>query len=747
MTDAAALEELCALCGIAPDYYDIWGQRRHVSADTQRALLAAMGIAAGTGTEARHAIGHLQARGWQRLLPPVMVARHNGGAVEIPVTVPAAARQRRFDWVLTLENGDRESGALCPAELAMKAEAEAEAGGVSYVRCTYALPHAPDLGYHRFEMRSTGEGQEHAAHMSLIVVPPQCYRPAALSAQGRVWGPAVQIYALRSQRNWGAGDFTDLRTLIDISARAGAGIVGVNPVHALFPHNPEHASPYSPSSRLFLNVFYLDVEAVSDFAECDAARGRVFDPEFQARLRALRATVWVEYREVAGAKFGVLEQLYLNFRERHLAAGDQRAQAFRAFQAEGGAALRRQALFEALQQHFHGNDPSIWGWPAWPEPYRDPAAEAVARFAVEQAERVEFFEYLQWQAELQLEAVGRSSREHGLGVGLYQDLALGVDRGGGEAWANQGLYALGASMGAPPDDFNLHGQDWGLPPMIPAQLVDAAYAPFIATLRASMRHAGALRIDHVMGLMRLFWIPAGGTPEAGAYVAYPLDDLFGIVALESQRNRCLVIGEDLGTVPDAVREAMARYGALMYRLFYFEKERDGGFRPPAAYPAPALVAVSTHDLPTLRGYWQGNDLEARTRLGLFPSEEMREQQIATRARDRVQLLAALEREQLLPATADVEPAGNPEMSAELARAIHVYLARTLSQVMMVRPEDVLGQVEQVNLPGTTDQYPNWKRRLPLDLEGWAADPPLVALSDALRAERGSAVWPRLPMSK
>ena len=294
-------------------------------------------------------------------------------------------------------------------------------------------------------------------------------------------------------------------------------------------------------------------------------------------------------------------------------------------------------------------------------------------------------------------------------------------------------------MGAPPDDFNLHGQDWGLPPMIPAQLADAAYAPFIATLRENMRHAGALRIDHVMGLMRLFWIPAGGTPEAGAYVAYPLDDLFGIVALESQRNRCLVIGEDLGTVPDAVREAMARYGALMYRLLYFEKEQDSRFRSPAAYPAPALVAVSTHDLPTLGGYWQGSDLDARSRLNLFPSEQMRERQIATRARDRAELLAALKRERLLPD--GVDPNGNAVMSAELVQAIHVYLTRTPSHVMMVRPGDVQGQVEQVNRPGTTGQYPNWRRKLPLDLEAWLADPRLVALADALRAERGNAGLP------
>ena len=740
MTGATALELLCTQCGIALDYYDIWGRRRHVSADMQRALLAAMGVPAGTDDDVRRSLQELELREWRRLLPPALVVRRDGDAVGIPINVPVSMMQCRFEWVLTLENGARESGKLRPADLAMVAETRVN--GASFVR-RFSLPRTPDPGYHQFELRGMEEGRERTACMSLIMVPLQCYQPEALSAQGRVWGWAVQLYALRSERNWGMGDFTDLRTLVDLAARTGAGIVGVNPLHALFPHNPLHASPYSPSSRLFLNVLYLDVEAVADYAECDAARNRVLDPGFQAQLHALRATELVEYRGVAAAKFEVLELLYLNFRERHLAAGDQRARAFRAFQAQGGQALRRQALFEALQQHFFRNDPSIWSWPAWPESYRDPTSEAVARFAAERPDRVEFFEYLQWQAELQLEAVGRRCREHGPGVGLYQDLALGVDRGGGEAWANQGLYAFGANIGAPPDDFNLNGQNWGLPPMIPQHLADAAYAPFIATLRANMRHVGALRIDHVMGLMRLFWIPAGGTPAAGAYVAYPPDDLFGIVALESQRNHCLVVGEDLGTVPDAVREAMVRYGVLSYRLFYFEKEQGGGFRPPAGYPAPALVAVSTHDLPTLSGYWYGNDLDARARLGLFPSEEMHRQQILARAQDRAQLLVALEREQLLPG---ILSTGNPELSADLARAIHVYLARTPSQVMMVRPEDFLEQAEQVNLPGSTAPYPNWRRKLPLNLEEWPANPRFVALADALCAERGGSgsVRPRTP---
>lgn len=739
MSSATKLEQLCTLCGINLEYHDVWGQRRHVSSGTQHALLAAMGVAVDTEHEVQRSFQKMDTRAWRRPLPPVMVIRRNNDTVEIPLSLPASVARHRFEWVLALEDGSRRSGELYPAELDV--EAETRVGGASFRRCRFSLPQIPDFGYHVFELRDK-EGSGLAAHMSLIVAPPHCYYPEALSAQGRVWGLAVQLYALRSQRNWGMGDFTDLKALIDITARAGAGIVGVNPFHTLFPHNPAHASPYSPSSRLFLNVLYLDVEAVDDYVECEAARDIVHDSEFQAKLRALRAAELVEYGEIATAKLKVLQLLYLNFRERHLAADGQRAKAFRAFQAEGGKALRQQALFEALQQHFFDNDASIWGWPAWPEPYRDPDAQVVARFAAERPEQVEFFEYLQWQSELQLAAIGRSSWEHGLGVGLYLDLALGVDRGGGEVWATQDLYALGASIGAPPDVYNLNGQDWGLPPMIPQHLADAAYVPFIATLRANMRHAGAVRIDHVMGLKRLFWIPAGGTPATGAYVDYPVDDLFGIVALESHRNHCLVIGEDLGTVPDAVREAMARYGVLSYRLFYFEKEENGCFKLPAAYPGQALVTISTHDLPTLGGFWRGTDLDARAALGLFPSDEMRQQQIVSRAQDRAQLLVALEREHLLPESASVHPVGNPEMTAEVSRAIHVYLARSSSKVMMARPEDILDQIEQVNLPGSTYEYPNWRRKLPLNIGEWEGDPRFAAIVEALRAERGSSVTPR-----
>ncbi|MGE5026987.1 MAG: malto-oligosyltrehalose synthase, partial [Betaproteobacteria bacterium] len=727
-----ALDRLCALCGIETEYTDIWGRHRAVSARTKRALLAAMGIRAGSGSQLEAALEELEGRPWRRPLPPALVVREDESPMVIPLTLPEMGWKGRCRWMLVYEDGEEFSGEFNPAELEILARRTLN--GTALARFAFALPRSPGLGYHTFALED-GPGDA----MRLIVVPGRCYQPAALAGDERIWGFSAQLYALRSERNWGMGDFSDLRAAVEFAAAQGADLLGVNPLHAMFPHDPAHASPYSPSSRLFLNTGYLDVEAIADFDESGAATEAVRQPQFQAQLRALRASELVEYDKVAAVRLPILELLYGHFRRRHLETMSERGMAFRAFQEREGEALRRHALFEALQAHFQRQDASLWGWPAWPKPYRNPASKEVAAFLAANLEQVEFYEYLQWQADVQLASAGSRSQELQLGVGLYQDLAVSVDRGGAETWANQRLYALGASIGAPPDDFSPHGQDWGLPPLIPGRLAEAGYVPFIATLRKNMRHGGALRIDHVMGLMRLFWLPSGGTPDDGAYVTYPLNDLLGILALESQRSRCLVVGEDLGTVPDALRAALEPMGVLSTRLLYFEKEPDGGFKPPEDYPAQAIVAVSTHDLPTLGGYWQGIDLDIRTALGLFSTEDMRERQIISRSGDRASLLVALGREGLLPPGTSVHPVLVPQMSAELAGAVHRYLARAPAKILVVQLEDALGQPEQANLPGTVGQYPNWRRKLPLNLEQWADDPGLVSLVEAIRQERGAAV--------
>jgi (1->4)-alpha-D-glucan 1-alpha-D-glucosylmutase len=726
MSDAR-LATLCRLFDIEPVYRDVWGKAHQIAPETARALITAMGADLERQT-VEDVVAQQKSAPWRRALPAVHVAR-GSDRTEVVVRLPEDRARRSITYTLTLENGDVRRNEAQVGDLAVRDRATLSGRG--YI--AYGLPLSDfPLGYHRLAL----DAAEAGGGMTLIVCPARCYQPEAIREEGRIWGVAMQLYALRSPRNWGMGDFTDLRLILEHLAEQGAGVIGVNPLHALYPCNPVHASPYSPSSRLFMNVLYIDVEGISDFAQCEAAQRIVYAPEFQRRLEQLRAADQVDYAGVAAAKFAVLEVLFHYFRERHLARDTARARIFREYQAREGERLYRQALYDALQEKFFRQDRGLWGWPVWPEAFRDPAGAAVAQWAEENRERVEYYQYLQWQADRQLAVAGRRSYELGLGVGIYQDLAVSVDRGGAETWMWQEAFAPNVSIGAPPDDFSLTGQDWGLPPLIPARLRDTAYAPFIATLRANMNHNGALRIDHVMGLMRLFWIPQGATPEAGAYVRYPFDDLLGILALESERNRCLIVGEDLGTVPTEVRDALAPLDVLSNRVFYFERTEAGEFKPPSAYPQQALAAVSTHDLPTLAGFWKGQDLVERDRLKMFPSDEDRDRQVLGRSQDRVRILMALEREGLLPEGMTVDPASSPDMTPELALAVHAYLSRSPAKIVMAQIEDATGELCQANLPGTVDEYPNWRRKLGLDTEHLDREARANALFAALRDTRG-----------
>ncbi len=718
-----ALTHLARLHGIAPEYRDTHGRVHVVSEATLHALLATMGIAASADNEVEQALAaHAAGRGRPAVAPVLVVRQGMSPSIRVNLGTP-------LSWRLIEEGGATHDGWVAPAALDNQAPKDA---GSETPACEFLLPIEPPLGYHRLLFFS---GETVLGETQLIVTPARCYRPPSLDHDGRCWGLAIQLYALRSARNWGIGDFTDLATIGVQSAASGASILGVSPLHALFPHNPAHASPYSPSSRLFLNVLYLDVEAIPEFDECEEVRTLVTSDDFQATLRRLRSTELVDYVGVAKLKARALTLLYTHFRVRHLGPGGARADAFAAFCRGGGEGLRRHALFEALQEHFGSVEAPNARWHTWPEDLRDPRSPGIERFATEHVERVDYYRYLQWQAELQLDGAARRSHEAGLEVGFYADLAVSIDREGAEAWANQHIYAVTASVGAPPDDFNLRGQDWGLPPPYPERLREAAYGPFIATLRANMRHAGALRIDHVMGLMRLFWVPVGATPSEGAYVYYPLEELLGILALESQRQRCLVIGEDLGTVPDELRRVLAEAAVLSYQVLLFERQGTGEFKLPAMYPTQAIVAASTHDLPTLTGWWESRDLVLRAELGLFPVDESRGQQFAARGPDRARLLRALDHEALLPSGISTDPSLLPAMTDAVALAVHAFLAQTPAQLLVVQLEDVLGVRDQANLPATVDTYPNWRRKLPLTLERFTSDERFVELGRTLRRLR------------
>ena len=737
--NTAIIDQLAALYGVEPSYQDVWGREQRISMTTKRALLAAMGVDASSDKTLKAALAAEADRPWRQLLPPVLVTRTPVSSLRLSVQVPQARRQSRFAWELREEGGSVQGGEFLFESLACSERRLID--GALIERRVLELAVAVAEGYHQLRLRELDRDDPLAGELPLIVAPRRCYLPAGLQGEGRVWGPALQLYGLRSHRNWGMGDFTDLSRAVEFFAGRGAGVIGINPLNALFFHNPGHKSPYSPSSRLFLNPLYLDIEAMADFRESQTAQEAVQDPQFQVGLAALRESSLVDYAGVAAAKKAIFEILYRHFRDHHLAQESDRGRAFRAFQQNGGEPLRLFGLFEALQERCHEDDPEAWGWPVWPQPFRQPASPAVQRFAEEHRERVEFFHYLQWQAGLQLGAAGRRSFELGLHVGLFADLPVSVDGAGAEGWMYQDTYARQARIGAPPDDINFKGQDWGLPPLIPARLRENAYAPFIATLRHNMRHAGALRIDHVMGLMRLFWIPEGLSPAEGGYVRYPFEDLAAILALESQRNRCLVVGEDLGTVPDELRQSLLPQQVLSYRLLYFEKDEKGEFKNPEEYPDQALAAVSTHDLPPFAGYWQGRDLALRTELELFSSQALRNGQIIGRAEDRARLLLLFERHGLLPEGSGLDPAGYPNLLPDLALAAHAFLARTPSKLFLFQLEDVFGQIEQVNVPGTVEEQPNWQRKLPLELEAWPKAERLARHGEAIERERGRGSTP------
>lgn len=718
----SALARLADVLGIGLSYWDARGNHCAVSADTVRALAAAFGWPAEDDAAAERALGGLRENRRRRVLEPVAVVAPGDGPVVVDALFAVSAAESGFDWCLELEDGTVREGLAHPAGLAAGPLGDDDER--AFVLARLDLGRGLPLGYHRLRLAGPAVVAREGCEQTVIVAPERCFLPAAWQAGGRIWGISAEPYALRSSRDWGVGDFSAVTDLARAAGNLGAGAVGLTPLHALFPARPDRDSPYYASNRTFLNGLFIDVEAVPDLADCPAERERLALPDFRRKREALAHLELIDYEGAAHLKFDILRALHAAFRRRYPpGATDGRGGAFTDYVARGGPALAAQAVFDALSEAFGPN------WREWPDDCRRPDGPGVATFRDGHAGAVDFFLYVQWEADRQLAAAAEAGRRAGLAAGLYLDVALGAAPDGAEAWINQDSLVFGTEIGAPPDIFNPGGQSWGLPPFDPHALRRAAYGPFVAVLRANMRHAGVVRIDHVMGLARQYWIPAGRTPVDGTYVRFPLDALLGIVALESQRNHCAVIGEDLGTVPEGFREQMAGVGVLSYRLLYFEQGWGGAFKPPGDYPALSLATVTTHDLPTLNGFFRGYDLAVRSRLGLFPTPEIEAVSYQDRDHSRGALIEVLRAHGGL--------VGDDPSADDLALAAYRFLARTPSHLLMVRPEDVLGLMEQTNLPGTTDQHPNWKRRLPVTVGELAADPRLRRLATML-ADEGRA---------
>lgn len=578
------------------------------------------------------------------------------------------------DRIAALLGGTPAMGALEPVAVARPGRPLPVAGevtledGTELGRVERLPPDAP-IGYHHLR---AGDHQQ-----VLLTGPGRCPSPGDPR-----WGWTVQLYATRSSESWGIGDLADLRELAGWSRGLGAGLLVVNPLNATTPVVPVQPSPYFPSSRRFHDPLYLRVEAVPGARAVGERLARL-----AAAGRALNGGTRIDRDAVFTLKLDALAAIWDARPPTH---------GLDAYRAEMGPSLREWATFATLAER-HGA-----GWSHWPEELRRPGSPGVARFATDHADRVAFHEWVQWLLDEQMR---RAAAE----LPLVVDVPVGVDRDGADAWAWQDVMALDASIGAPPDRFNVAGQDWGLPPFIPGRLRAAGYEPFVQTLRAALRHAGGLRIDHAMGLFRLWWLPFGEDPRHGAYVRYPSDELLEILTIESGRAGAVVIGEDLGTVAPGIRRELRRRGVLAYRLAYFER------RPPARYPRASLAAVGTHDLPTIAGTWLGTDLEVQRRAGLEPDT-------AGLALLRARLARA----------AGVAPSVALD---EVILAAHRALAASPAAIVVASLEDAARVEERPNLPGTVDQHPNWSIPLPAAIEGLVGDPFVSRLASALARPR------------
>jgi 4-alpha-glucanotransferase len=729
---AADLAALADAHGVAVDYLDTERRRHDVDPGTVIAVLSALGVDASTPDAVTAALADHREAPWRQPLPPsVVVQRGAPATLAVPLHVATGSGVQAS---VELQDGTQRAVGEVSAPTRRRVVA-----GVERERRTLRLPADLSVGVHRLTVTTRGEVDDEASSV-LIVAPKACPSVTALEP---TWGWMLQLYALRSAGSWEIGDLADLRDLAVDAARRGAGFVLVNPLHAIAPVEPAEASPYYPSSRRFFNPFYLRVEDLPEFGAAPAmvqARVQRLAEGAQAHNRDPR----IDRDRAWAAKRDALTLLHGVPMER------ERSMRYAAWKRARGQALEDHATFCALAEE-HGT-----GWQTWPRELRRPHGRAVTAARRPLSQRVAFHTWLQWCVDEQLAEAQQQARGAGMPLGIIHDLAVGVDPGGADAWALQSDLATGVTVGAPPDPFNQRGQDWKLPPLRPDRLVATGYAPFREMLAAALAHAGGVRIDHVMGLFRLWWIPPGAEATAGTYVRYPAQGLMAVLALEAHRAGAVVVGEDLGTVEDGVREALLGAGVASSAVVWFARTGPAEDRSlpldgpatageearrlrPEEYPEPALASVTTHDLPTAAGWWEDEELHTQERLGLLGAGRTLRTELARKAEEREDLRALLHDSGILDDAAEDDP-------DVLAIALHSFLARTRSRLVAVQPADAVGDRRQPNLPGTRHEYPNWKLPVaepapeghrPLLLEAFLEHPRVRRMIDVLSEGRAA----------
>ncbi len=689
---AAQLHRLARASGLSPEWTDYRGRPHVVADEVLRTILLAEGIACETDAEIAES---LRSPGGGAAPADSLISADVG----VPFARPPGMNARGL-FQLQFEDGTRRDVRLDADE---------------------PLPAIAMPGYHRL---LDGTGRE----LGIAVAPLRCCSVADIAAgspERKRWGLAAQVYSLASRGDGGIGHFGGVAAVARAAAACGADAIAISPVHAGFDAYPDHYGPYSPSSRYALNPLYADPLAVFD---ADAVQAALQAAGLQAEYAELERMTLIDWPRATRAHSRLHRALYAQ-----LVCSDAPPRAdFETFRRDCDPSLRAHAHFEALHRHFVTRDPPLYDWRRWPAEYADARSPAVSRFAAAHEHEVAYHLFLQWLADRSLGAAQRQAREAGMAIGLIGDLAIGTDASGSHTWSRRNDMLLGLSIGAPPDMLNAFGQNWGLSAMSPRALRQGGYASFIELLRRNMRHVGGVRLDHVLGLQRLWLVPDGGSPTQGAYLRYPFDDLCRLVALESWRHRAIVIGEDLGTVPDGFRAQLAARGILGTDVMWYVREH-GLYTDPQRWPATAVAMASTHDLPTVAGWWLGRDLEWRSELKLHAEDDSAEAAMAERKTDQAALWAAFMHAGIVKGPLPANPG-----VAEFVAAAAAFIGLTPSPLALLSIEDALIQTEQPNIPCTSGGHPNWCRRLTDPAAQIVARAAVRAVLAALDAARSRA---------
>ncbi len=710
----SSLQKLADTIGILTSYTDACNQEHEIEDNVIRLLAEKLGYKAGNEEEIARSIELYHKKRWQKTLESISVVEQKD--IWFDVVLPENHDTSDLKLRLRYRGNER---SFEPGFGVFDEGGRYTIGHTVYKKVVVKINGRLEVGYYEIELETGGKKYKSV----LAVAPEKCYANETLEKE-RLWGFAVQLYSLNSSRNWGIGDFTDLYNLVDICKRSGADVIGLNPLNVLSHDFPEDASPYGSVSRLFLNPIYIDVEKVPGFTPEDMASCR-------DKVAGLRDSELIQYTPVYELKITMLEKLYRRMLQ------DKKSPYYADYEAycrRKGAELDKLALFQALsEERAH----TVWGgWKAWEEEYRNSNSRAVAEYAKKHHERIGFFKYLQFEAERQFDAVKKHIDEQGLKIGLYRDLAVGVCQNSAELWGDYETFIKDAGAGAPPDELFCNGQNWGLGAFHPEVLKERAYEPYIKVLRANMHNAGALRIDHAMGLMRLFVIL--NQEECGSYVLYNFADMLNILAIESWLNRCTIVGESIGIVPEGFIEKMAEKNIGSLSVLWVERPLGSSdFKSPSEYPAKAFASVGTHDMPPLKMWWFGYEIAEKHKLGIYTEEQMN-WCYHERELERRKLLFALDSNAVWP---EDKPRRGDYLYGEaypegIEEAVHRFVARAPSEVFLSQLEDILHVEKMQNVPGIDrDQHPNWRRKLPVRLENLESDIAYVRNIAAIKKER------------